>query len=141
VNLKCCSEAYTLSIRMVIITNLVVVVVLTLLMFGDMKFLLVMGQDNNIVAIARGSSDPHRGQFFVPPQKSVPHGTTIVWTNDDNVQHTVTSFLPITGPTIVFDSNQISPNGGTFKFRFDEVGTYNYYCKIHPFMTGQVIVR
>lgn len=72
---------------------------------------------------------------FSPSSLSVSAGTTVKWTNQDAVVHTVTSV-----PAGLFDSGSI-PKGGTFSYTFSTAGTYNYYCAIHPSMLGVVIVQ
>ena len=69
---------------------------------------------------------------------TVSVGTTVVWTNKDNVMHTVTS------DTGLFDSGSLR-NGDTFSFTFDQAGTYLYYCRPHggpggAGMSGKIIV-
>jgi len=71
---------------------------------------------------------------FVPANLSVKTGTTVTWTNKDQITHTVTSD---TGTTLS------SPNLGfnqTFSMTFNTPGTYGYHCTPHPFMTGTVTV-
>jgi plastocyanin len=69
---------------------------------------------------------------FNPSTLSVTAGTTVIWTNNDMVTHTVTS------TPALFDSGSIAP-GSTFSFTFKNAGTYSYYCKIHTSMTGKVV--
>ena len=77
---------------------------------------------------------------YVPASIGVSKGTTITWTNKDNVDHTVTSGVP-GYPTGLFDSGNIPP-GGTFKYTFDSTGTYQYFCRIHlDKMEGTVTVK
>jgi plastocyanin len=76
---------------------------------------------------------------YDPPQITVPAGTTVVWTNLDEVIHTVTSGTR-ENPDGLFDSGDI-PAGGTFSYTFDEPGTYQYFCIPHPGMDGTVIVE
>jgi len=64
----------------------------------------------------------------------VPTGTIVSWTNEDSIQHTVTS-----DEEGLFDAGPISP-GNTFENAFDRPGEYGYHCAIHPFMTGRVMV-
>ncbi len=64
---------------------------------------------------------------------TVPVGTTVVWTNQDDVPHTVTA------TNGAFASRQLS-KGATFKFTFAKEGTFDYSCTVHPNMKGQVIV-
>jgi len=59
---------------------------------------------------------------------------TVVWTNNDNVTHTVTS------TSGVFNSGFIPP-GQSWNYTFTYPGTFNYYCTIHPWMKGTVIVE
>jgi plastocyanin len=63
----------------------------------------------------------------------VPVGTTVTWTNEDAAPHTATSVDKI------WDSN-ILQQGETFSFTFEEAGTFEYLCSLHPAMVGQVIV-
>jgi plastocyanin len=71
---------------------------------------------------------------IVPATLTVPAGTTVVWTNHDDVEHTVTaSDNGFTSPAIQTD--------GQFSYTFTTPGTYSYFCAIHPFMTAKVIVQ
>ena len=71
---------------------------------------------------------------FNPSSLTVSVGTTVNWTNNGNVAHTVTS------DTNIFDSGQISPGAG-FSYTFNESGTFNYHCNNHPDMHGTIIVQ
>lgn len=73
------------------------------------------------------------GFAFDPGATQVEPGTEVVWTNDDPTAHTVTA----DGGT--FDSGPIDP-GLPFTTRLDEVGTYTYFCAIHPTMKGTIDV-
>jgi amicyanin len=64
---------------------------------------------------------------------TVPVGTTVVWTNQDDMPHTVTA------TNGAFASSQLA-KGATFSFTFAKAGTFDYSCTIHPFMKGQVVV-
>jgi plastocyanin len=67
----------------------------------------------------------------------------VTWTNDDTAPHTVTSGVVVNNapePDGTFDSG-IMNNGMTFSFVFSEAGEYDYYCMLHPFMTGKVVVN
>ncbi len=70
---------------------------------------------------------------YDPSTITVPAGTSIIWTNLDTVPHTVT------GTNGKFDSGILGP-GKKFNYTFSDPGTYNYYCTIHPYMKGQVVV-
>ncbi len=73
---------------------------------------------------------------FVPAVIQVPVGTTVTWINRDRAPHTATS----TSPSGVFDSGSLA-QGERFEFEFTEPGTYEYFCSLHPWMTGKVIVE
>ena len=80
-----------------------------------------------------------RGQAFVPQALEVAGGTTVRWTNQDNVAHTTTTGKPGT-PDGKWDARLDGP-GGTFEFTFAQAGTYTYFCSIHTSMTGTVTVK
>jgi plastocyanin len=71
---------------------------------------------------------------FSPANITVKKGTTVTWTNNDSVSHTVTSD---SGSTL--NSKNLG-NGETFSFTFNAVGTFAYHCTIHPSMHGKVTV-
>jgi plastocyanin len=73
---------------------------------------------------------------FDPKKLVVTAGTTVTWVNADDVSHTVTSNV---SPPL-FDSKNLHPNG-QFPFTFETPGTYDYFCKPHPYMTGKIIVK
>ncbi len=73
---------------------------------------------------------------YIPNDVRIAPGTTVTWTNNDSMDHTVTSQSSAPAP---FDSGVIS-QGHSFSFTFTTPGTYPYYCKIHPFMHGNVTV-
>lgn len=71
---------------------------------------------------------------FVPNTRLIPAGTTVRWTNNDAVGHTVTSSSPG-----LFDSGELG-SGATFDHAFAVPGTYAYFCAIHPNMQGTITV-
>jgi plastocyanin len=71
---------------------------------------------------------------FGPPTATVPVGTTVTWTNRDDIPHTVVS------TDGVFKSKVLDTDD-KFSFTFSKAGTYPYFCSIHPKMTGKVIVQ
>jgi plastocyanin len=75
-----------------------------------------------------------RGMAFVPPQIEVAPGSTVVFTNAENVVHTATS------RDGSWSSGDIPP-GGSWRRRFIEPGIYPYYCLTHPLMMGALVVR
>ena len=92
-----------------------------------------------LLAVAHGATPPPQqvviDQFkFSPAALTVPVGTAVTWTNKDGTLHTVTS------TTKVFASEGLD-QGGTFSYTFSAPGTYPYFCKLHPRMTGTVTVQ
>jgi len=92
------------------------------------------------VIIPEGAGVRAEGQiYFEPADLQVSPGTTVQWTNKDNTAHTVTSGTSQDGPNGVFDSGMIMA-GDSFEHTFTSEGTENYYCVVHPWMTGTVEV-
>ena len=77
---------------------------------------------------------------YDPSEITVNSGTTVTWTNNDDAPHTVSSGSPSDGLDGAFDSSMINP-GESFEATFDEAGEYDYFCQIHPWLTGKVIVE
>lgn len=71
---------------------------------------------------------------FEPAEFTAAVGETVMWTNRDSATHTVTS--EGAGP---MDSGDVD-EGGMYQVTFDQAGTYDYICTIHPFMHGTVEV-
>lgn len=74
-----------------------------------------------------------KGLAFIPDNITIAKGATVTWTNLDSVEHTVT------GEGNDLDSPILS-QGQTYNFTFNETGTFEYQCHIHPNMNGKVIV-
>jgi len=93
------------------------------------------------VIISPGSSSPSNAKFFDPPKLTVSKGTTVTWKNGDSTMHTVTSGSAQGGESgTVFDSSYLT-GGKTFQHTFSDAGTFDYYCTLHPYMKGQVVVN
>lgn len=93
------------------------------------------------VSIPQGAMTQSEGQLYYDPQEiTVSVGTIVVWTNDDEAAHTVTSGNLNSGPSGAFDSG-IFAAGNTFEHKFDSTGTTEYYCQVHPWMIGKVTVQ
>jgi plastocyanin len=95
----------------------------------------------NEVIISPGSSSPTNAKFFDPVILNVPVGATVTWKNLDSTLHTVTSGSAESGkPGTIFDSSYLT-GGKTFQHTFSSEGTFDYFCTLHPYMKGQVIVN
>ena len=77
---------------------------------------------------------------FIPSMLEISVGDTVAWYNNDVAAHTVTSGSPSVGPTGVFDSSLVMA-GTVFEHTFEEAGTYDYFCLVHPWMIGTVQVN
>jgi len=71
---------------------------------------------------------------FNPQQITVKAGTTVVWTNHDDIPHIVVS------KTMLFKSNALDTDD-KFSFTFATPGSYEYFCSLHPHMTGSIVVE
>ena len=103
-----------------------------------------VGNERTItVQNAPGSSVPGCEKFdgcFIPNRPSIRPGDTVVWTNPDTTAHTATSGSAADGPDGVFDSSLMMA-GQTFSYQFTKSGLYNYYCMVHPWREGIIIVK
>jgi len=71
---------------------------------------------------------------FGPQTVTVPIGTTVTWTNRDDIPHTVVS------TDGVFKS-KVQDTDEKFSYTFTKAGTYPYFCSVHPKMTGKIVVQ
>jgi plastocyanin len=75
------------------------------------------------------------GNFtFQSPMLAVKLGTTVTWTNGDDIPHTVVS------KDGLFKS-KVLDTGDRFSFTFAKVGQFGYFCSLHPHMTGTIVVK
>jgi len=94
------------------------------------------------VIIPPGTSVPgceETNECFIPFEAAVAEGGTITWKNEDTAAHTVTSGSAADGPSGEFDSSLFMA-GTTFSHTFDTVGEFPYFCMVHPWMQGVVVV-
>jgi predicted secreted protein with PEFG-CTERM motif len=95
------------------------------------------------VSITAGASTPGceaTNSCYDPYEVTVDVGGEVTWSNDDTAGHTVTSGTLDGGPDGVFDSGLFMA-GKTFSHKFEEAGEFPYFCVVHPWMTGVVIVQ
>ena len=108
-----------------------------------------------VVDIPYGAYNPELNTptevWYDPSQIFVTVGDTITWYNDDREGHTVTSGessgrfgwmdnKDLGKPDGIFDSERFMP-GESWSYKFEESGTFSYFCTIHPWMEGIVIVE
>jgi len=97
------------------------------------------------VSVPVGSGVPgceETNECWIPNEVTVDVGGEVTWTVDDAAAHTVTSGTPSDADSVgaMFDSSLIL-QGTTFSWTFEEVGTVDYFCIVHPWMQGVVIVQ
>jgi plastocyanin len=93
-----------------------------------------------IVIMPEGAGIQKEGQIYYDPEVlQITVGTSVLWKNDDSTMHTVTSGDSQEGPNGVFDSDLMAA-GDSFEFTFSSQGKEDYYCIVHPWMTGSVEV-
>jgi plastocyanin len=95
------------------------------------------GDDDDSGGEAAGSQATIKTFMFEPDPIEVDAGTTVTWTNEDDILHTVTSTK--TAPAR-FDE-RLDGAGTTADVAFDEPGTFEYICAVHDGMEGSVVVR
>ena len=95
------------------------------------------------VSIPKGSSVPgcdETNACYIPYEVTIDVGGEVTWSNDDSAAHTVTSGSAADGPSGVFDSSLFMA-GATFSHKFTDAGTFPYFCMVHPWMSGVVVVQ
>jgi len=98
-------------------------------------------ENNTQTQPSAGESQPQtynieiKGYAFGPSTLNINVGDTIIWTNKDSTQHTVTSD---SGGEL---ASPYLSNGNNYSHRFTQAGTFSYHCRPHPYMKGRIIVE
>lgn len=111
--------------------NSAVLIVPAAVAAGIAIYLIFAGPAVAIVEIVNEGTEPDDA-VFRPESIAVRPGTAITWINNDASAHTATSDA--------FDSELLSP-GEEYSFTFEGAGAFDYYCQLHPNMTGRVTVE
>jgi plastocyanin len=95
------------------------------------------------VVMPAGSLDPNAGVGYDPDPVTVSAGSSIIWDNQDNALHTATSGNPETAvPDGQFDSGMVGAMTQSQPITMpSEPGEYTYFCTLHPYLTGTVVVE
>ena len=72
---------------------------------------------------------------FTPPTLTVKAGTTVTWTNRDDIPHGIGS------STNAFTKSKALDTDDSYSFTFTTPGTYKYFCYLHPHMVGSIVVE
>ncbi|MFA5953047.1 MAG: cupredoxin domain-containing protein [Candidatus Pacearchaeota archaeon] len=117
--------------NILIVGSIIILIILAIILFYTLK---------NPIAFNKSDTNYDKGTIisikdfeFNPIEINITAGESITWKNEDSVKHDVTI------DNGLFDID-IEP-GETFKFTFNETGTYNYHCDIHPSMNGIINVK
>lgn len=101
------------------------------------------GPTTHSVDIPKGTSVPgceESNSCFSPADITVNAGDTVEWMNIDTAAHTVTAGSPADVQIEIFDSSLLMASA-SYSFTFDEAGSYDYFCMVHPWMIGSVTVN
>ncbi len=96
--------------------------------------------ESSMIIIPNGNAKVANAGSYIPLSLEVQRGTTVIWLNDDNVGHTVQSQDGQGNVVPKFNSN-ILKTGERFAYKFEESGTYHYFCTLHPWRVGVVLVK
>ena len=132
----------TTPARMIPASSFVVLLALGFIIGGAVVGSIAAGTETRLlssskggdITIVQGAGSQNNAQFYSPSSFTVKVGTSVTWVNHDGTTHTATS-----KGSSLFDSGNI-PTGGSFSYTFTQAGTYQYYCTIHPWMTGTIVV-
>jgi amicyanin len=72
---------------------------------------------------------------FTPPSLTVRAGTTVTWINKDDIPHGIAS------SNNAFTKSKALDTDDSYSFTFTTPGTYQYFCYVHPHMTGTIVVQ
>ena len=78
-------------------------------------------------------------ECYIPHMVTIDVGGEVMWNNVDSMAHTVTAGSPTEGLSEHFDSGLVAPSA-MFSHEFTEAGTFDYFCMVHPWMVGTVMV-
>ena len=101
------------------------------------------GPQTVTVDMPAGTSVPgceETNECYIPASVTINAGDTVAWDNLDTAAHTVTSGTPANGPDGMFDSSLVM-GGAIYEYTFNEPGSYDYFCMVHPWMVGDVQVN
>ncbi len=122
--------------------NLTIFSIFVLLTISMVGIVPAVFADSVNVSIPEGTSV--RGcettdECYIPFGVKIDVGDEVIWTNEDLAFHTVTSGNPTDGPDGQFDSGMFKIDE-QFSHKFEESGNFDYFCTLHPWMLGTVVV-
>ena len=93
-----------------------------------------------VVPVAGSATPGCEPECYDPSTVTISAGGTVTFVNSDTAPHTVTSGTATDGPDGVWDSSLIMIDM-SYSVTLDNSGTYDYFCMVHPWMQGIVIVE
>ncbi len=115
-------------------------------MFVPLSANMAFAQETYVINIPTGAASEQAPYFWQSEKDGTTSGKiqinaldSVRWENADTAAHTVTSGTPDSGPDGLFDSSLFAP-GKDFEYQFKIGGNYDYFCLVHPWMTGVVMV-
>ena len=108
---------------------------ITVVLMAAAFMLIVRTPLTHAAAAAEGEAKVSIANFaFSPGEITIAPGESVTWTNDDGAPHGLEFHDGAQG-------NDLLLPGTSFSRRFDQPGSYDYNCSVHPYMTGRVVVR
>lgn len=98
------------------------------------------GDQNVIINQAADPECRFSKTCFLPYEAVIENGQKVTWYNDDSSVHSIISKSQKFGPSGIITSGSIMP-GESFSYKFDSTGYIKYYCAMHPWMNGIVLVK
>ena len=133
----------------ILISGLIVLAIVIVLVFTiqneSMKSNIKLEDNKEIIAtviMPTKSSRPgcdETNNCYIPSKTLIQVGESVTWLNEDAAFHSVTSGT-YENPNEMFDSGHLNPNE-SFTVKFDESGTFDYFCTLHPWMNGKIVVE
>jgi plastocyanin len=123
--------------KKLLIAMLLTIVVISLVGCSQSSSSTTSGQTSSVSSSTTSSLSSYvtiSNFAFDPKELTVSKGTKVTWTNNDSVNHTITS------DSGAFESGDLA-KGDSFSFTFNDTGSFSYHCKIHPLMTAKIIVQ
>lgn len=124
------------------IISVTVIIIMMIFIFNQSSRVDTLDPINANIVMPTKSSRPGceiKDSCYIPSVLTIRVGESVSWQNQDVAYHTVTSGL-YDNPDGLFNSGHLDPNQ-SFSVSFDKKGTFNYYCALHPWMKGKIIVE
>lgn len=119
-----------------------VIIIMMIFIFNQSSRVDTLEPINANIVMPTKSSRPGceiKDSCYIPSVLTIRVGESVSWQNQDVAYHTVTSGL-YDNPDGLFNSGHLDPNQ-SFSITFDKKGNFNYYCTLHPWMKGKIIVE